>query len=318
MRAATLAMLAIPIVIASSAGSVRAADDPSVIASPVAAPPVAAPATALPRIWALGPARAISHSSSASRDTFLLVMQVVPRRLLTAGGDAGIVGVRAAGMSWRLGFQGMLELESEGLVQGFTGTPQGDVNFWRGVYGYSLAWSLDRLAARWLGEGGALEATLSGRHESEHRTASNEGGASPDYGDRPHVGNFVMLDLAARLRLGVVDLVARLQHQLFFPGSGYTHGPGADLHARWRALGWLHPFVSLFGEYRWGAVDTRPVAAGARYPDAWLARLLLGVMIPSPAGDIHVYLAGDIGHRKGLAVFTREATLGAGVRLAFW
>jgi len=27
---------------------------------------------------------------------------------------------------------------------------------------------------------------------------------------------------------------------------------------------------------------------------------------------------GDVGNRKGLPVFTREATIGYGVRLAFW
>lgn len=266
------------------------------------------------KIWSLGPARAISHSSSASRDTFVMAMHVVPRAILTAGAELGLFALRGAGMTWRLGFHGMFEIYSKEKTTSFAGYPISDIHFYRGVGGYSLAWSLDRLTQRWLGPGSALETTLTVRHESEHYTGSNEGGEGLDYGDFPYAGDFIMLDLAARWRLGKWDLLARLQHKFFFPGrSAYTHGPGADLHVRWRALRGLNPFVSIFAEYTRGARR----AGRPRYPDAYLVRCLFGVIIPSPLGGIYLYLSGDVGHRKGLAAYTEEATFGLGFRIAF-
>jgi len=46
-------------------------------------------------------------------------------------------------------------------------------------------------------------------------------------------------------------------------------------------------------------------------------RGLLDIAIPGALGDLMVFASGDVGHRKGLAAYTREATLGFGVRLAF-
>ena len=268
----------------------------------------AAPASAA-ELDLLGPARAISHSSSASRDTFALSLLALPHRVLSGGGDFGVLSLSARGLTLRLGVQAMMELESEGEVTGFDGMPVADIHFWRGVWGYSAALSLDDLATRWLGARGALEATFSLRHESEHYTGSNEGGDAIDYSDRPHVGNFAMLDLAARVPVGDVDLVARLQEKQFLGGGGYRLGPGFDLHARWRRWPRLHPFASLFGELLVGR---------DRYPDDRLLRGLLGVILPSRAGDIYLFLSADVGNRKGLAVTTEERTLGLGVRFAFY
>jgi hypothetical protein len=266
-------------------------------------------------IWFLGAAREISHSTSASRDTPAPTMTIAPRPILTGGADFSVFCLRWGGMTWRLGFLGMLELESETEIGGFNGSPVGDIHFWRGVYGYGLAFSPDRLAERWLGPGSALEITLSGRHESEHYTGSNAGGDGIDYGDRPHIGNFVMPDLAMRWRVGPVDMILRLQHKFFLPGgSAYTHGPGGDLIVRWRLWEYIHPFLSVFGEYLLGT-DVEPYG---RFPDAYLVRGLLGIIVPSGYGDLYVYLSGDVGHRKGLAVFTEEATLGFGIRAAFF
>lgn len=262
----------------------------------------------------LGPAREISHSSSASRDTFVLGMAIFPRPVLTAGGDFSFLSFRFSGMTWRLGFQGMLELESQGKTQAFQGTPSGDIHYWRGVYGYSIAVSLDRVARRYLGTGSALEAAVSGRHESEHYTGSNDGGPGTDYSDRPHIGNFIMLDFAIRYRIRRVDLIGRVQHKFFLPDAGYTHGPGGDLAVRWRLCRWVHPFASFFGEYLFGATYFGPT----RYPDAYLLRGLAGVILPSRFGDLYIYMSGDVGHRKGLAVYTEEATLGGGLRVAFY
>jgi hypothetical protein len=262
----------------------------------------------------LGPAREISHSSSASRDTFVLGLMVAPRPVLTAAGDFSLLSFRFAGLTLRMGFHGMLELESHDKTNKFTGLPSADIHFWRGVWGYSLALSLDRLARRYLGRGSALEGAISLRHESEHYTGSNDGGEGTDYSDVPHIGNFIMLDFAVRYRIRSVDLIARLQHKFFLPESGYTHGPGGDLVARWRLNKWVHPFASFFGEYLFGAKHF----GSTKFPDNYLVRGMLGVILPSRYGDLYIFMSGDVGHRKGLAVYTEEATLGGGVRVAFY
>jgi hypothetical protein len=249
---------------------------------------------------ALGPARAISHSSSASRDTFVLGIVAAPRPVLSGGGELAVVSLAWDDLTLRLGGHGMLELESEGETRSILPFPQGDTRFWRGVWGYSAALSYRD----------AFEVTLTARHESEHYTGSNSGDAGTDYGDVKLVGDLIMVDAAARRSLGPLELSARLQHKQFLPGrSGYAFGPGADLHVRWRRLPSLHPFGSLFGEYLVGA---------GRYPGAYLVRALAGVIVPSRHGDLYLFLSGDAGHRKGLAVLTEEATLGLGVRFAFF
>jgi len=40
------------------------------------------------------------------------------------------------------------------------------------------------------------------------------------------------------------------------------------------------------------------------------------VALPSKLGAVAIYLSADVGHRRGLMVFTEEASLGVGVRLA--
>jgi hypothetical protein len=241
-------------------------------------------------------------------------MLLFPRPVLAGGGDFSVFGLRAVGVSWRLGFFGMLELESDAETADFTGTPQGDIRYWRGLYGYSISSSLDRLAEEWLGEGSALELTLSFRHESEHYTGSNDGDEGTDYSDTAHIGNFWMPDLAVRWRVGSVLLIARYQHKIFMADGCYTHGPGADLTVRWHLWDYVHPYLSVFGEYLFGA-DRADVG---RIPDNYLVRGHMGLIVPSAYGDLYVFLSADVGHRKGLAVYTEETTLGGGVQVAFF
>jgi hypothetical protein len=278
-------------------------------------PGAAAAETAAPglAVTLLGPARAISRSDSASRDTAVLGMMALPRAVLTGGGDFALVRVALAGMSFRLGLFAMFELESDAESDGASfgfGFPQGDIRFWRGVVGYSLAASFDSFAQSRCGRRCALEATLSLRHESEHYTGSNSGDPGTDFRHVPHIGDFVMPDAALRLPLGELDLVARAQLKVFLPRrSGYRLGPGGDLGARWRRWERVHPFSSVFAEYLTG---------DGAFPDAFLVRNLTGVVLPSDHGDLYLFLSADVGHRKGLAVYTREATLGLGARAAFY
>lgn len=268
----------------------------------------AGPAAAV-EVETLGPSRAISHSSSASRDTGILGVVVVPRPILSGGGDFALVSIRMPSFTLRLGAFGMLELESEGETDSYFPRPAADTRFWRGLWGYAAALSFDGLAERWCG-GCALEAALTWRHESEHYTGSNDGDRGTDYSAVPHIGDFIMADVAARRGFGAVELTARAQHKYFIHGNGgYSQGPGGDLVVRWRRWPRVHPFASAFGEYLYGTDGT---------PDAYLARAFIGVILPSRHGDLYVFAIGDVGHRKGLAVFTEEATVGFGLRFAFW
>ena len=49
-----------------------------------------------------------------------------------------------------------------------------------------------------------------------------------------------------------------------------------------------------------------------------LTQCLAGAALPSRAGELHLFLSADVGHRRGLAVYTEERTLGAGIRISFF
>lgn len=276
---------------------------------------VAAPAEAQDdsgRVSFLGWAREIPRSHSASRDAPAFNWMLLPRGVRTAAGEFALVTIPTADVTVRTGFYGLIELEASREPESFEeAIAQGGIEFWRGAYGYHVATSFDSWA-RGLCARCGIEAALLFRHESQHYTGSNSGGEGKDYSDRPLVGDFVQLDAA--LRWGVEDwlLVGRVQHAVFIPGrSGYSQGPGIDLYASFEPWERLHFFASGYAEYRFGAE-----VEGRAYPDAYLVRGFLGMALPSSVGDILVYFSGDVGHRKGLAVYTEERTLGFGIRLA--
>lgn len=260
----------------------------------------------------LGAGREIPRSLSASRDAPAFAIGVLPRATTTASGEFALLVIPARAFTMRSGFYGLLELESDSQTETvLNGAPTGDVRFWRGSYGYYGATSWTSLARR-LCDGCALETTLMFRHESEHYTGSNLGDPGIDYSDRPHFGDAMVLDAAIARDLGKWLLSARVQNGFFLPNrSAYTRGPGADLQIRYRAFPKLHLVASGYAEYLFGA-DTR----GYRFPDAYLVRGIGGVALPSDLGDVLVYLSADVGHRKGLAAYSEEATVGFGVRLA--
>lgn len=292
-------------------GSARAADGPP------------RPLELLP-----GASRAISHGASASRDTALLGYQLTPYSVLTAGTDLGLVALRAPWLSFRVGYFGMLEIESSRPFRAAGKTfgpvlPIEDIDTWRGLQGLSFALSFDRLARRHLGRRGALELALSFRHESEHFTGTTDGDAPRDR-DVPHIGDFVMPDLAARIPLGRVDLELRAQEKVFLPvDTGRANGRrrlyrlalGGDAVVRWRLLPGLHPFTSTFAE--WVAGGFAPLDGGGegRVPDAYLLRNLTGVILPGRFGEIQLFTSLSVGHGKGLHVFREELLLGWGVRV---
>jgi hypothetical protein len=263
-----------------------------------------------------GDARIISHSASASRDTALIAYQVLPRVAVTTGGDVGFFGFRFAEMELRLGLFGMFELETAGPEPlNFLTVPAGTY-LWRGLLGYSLAFSMEGFASRLLGQRGELEATLSFRHESEHYTGS-AAVVEPLFQGVPHIGDFLMLDLAMRKAVNRLDIELRVQNKFFLPTSSdaYSFGPGADFILRFHAGEWLFPFWSVFGEYLFAK---RTAGAREAFEDNFLVRTLLGVLVAGKRADLQVYMAADMGHGKGLLSYDKEIRIGWGIRVVLF
>lgn len=255
--------------------------------------------------------RAIPFSRSASRDAPGFALATAPRGVLTAAGEFGFVAYQGHGLTLRPGFYGLLELEGNG-DPGFNVWPSQQIHFWRGAYAFQASLAFDDLGHR-LCSRCAFEFTFRLRHESEHYTGANSGGSAIDYSDRPIIGDAVVFDVATALWRGHWLLIIRALDDFFLPGrSSYGQGPGLDLHLRYAAWRGIHPFFSGYAEYLFGT------ERGDRsYPDAYLVRGLLGIALPGSLGDLMVFATGDVGHRKGLAAYSEEATLGFGVRLAF-
>jgi hypothetical protein len=254
--------------------------------------------------------RAIPFSRSASRDAPGFALAMAPRGMHTAAGEFGFVVYQGHGLTLRPGFYGLLELE--GNQQTGFGFWSQQIHFWRGAYSLQASLAFDDIGHR-LCSRCALEFTLRARHESEHYTGVNSGGSAIDYSDRPLIGDAAVFDVATALWRGHWLLIIRALDDFFLPGrSSYSRGPGLDLHLRYAAWRRIHPFFSGYAEYLFGT------ERGDRsYPDAYLVRGLLGIALPGSLGDLMVFVTGDVGHRKGLAAYAEEATLGFGVRLAF-
>jgi hypothetical protein len=282
----------------------------AIVALALAAVPTAARAD---DAWSwLGPARRIARGWSASRDTPALALTILPRDVRTAGGELAFFTLPRRSLTLRFGFAGLIELESDGATTGFDVFPRASgAILWRGSYAWVVAASLDRLGAR-MCTGCALEVAGQFRHESQHYTGSNHGDPGMDVTDQPFVGDDVIVDVALVRDRGGWRTAARLTGMLYLPErSSYAGGAALDLHARWTGHRRAQPFVSAYVEYQRGD-DLR----GRAFPDSYLVRGLAGVALPSALGDTMLYLAADVGHRKGIRGLTEEATLGVGVRLA--
>jgi hypothetical protein len=275
-------------------------------------PPPGEPAAAPERhIEVLGFARAIPRSRSASRDAPGFGVMMAPRGIRTASAEFAVVTIPAGPLTIRPGFYGLIELEGDRDSAEFTLWPSQEIHFWRASYALPVAVSFDSWAQALCGRC-MLEASIQFRHESEHYTGHNGGGAARDYADRPIYGDAIGLDAAASLRRGDFMMLSRLAVDLFLPArSSYSVGPSVDVHVRYVAWRGPQPFFSGYAQYREGTETSR-----YGYPSAYLLRGLLGVAFTSSLGDVMLFASGDVGHRMGLAAYTREATLGFGVRLA--
>jgi len=259
--------------------------------------------------------REISRSWSASRDTPVMDLAVLPRPVHRVGGDLALLTLSFRNWTVRSGVAAFLELEFDGETDRFHSGPWPGASsgqmLWRGSYEFFAAVTPRELGTL-LCPSCRVELTLGYRHESQHYTGSNHGGEGTDASDQPYVGDGFVFDIAASRRAGAWYLAQRLLATGYLPDvSSYSAGFGADLHARWMPWVHAHPFVSAYGEYRFG-----DELVGRDYPDAYRVRSLVGLALPSSLGDVMLYLSGDIGHRYGLRILTEEATLGFGIRLA--
>jgi hypothetical protein len=266
--------------------------------------------------WLPGDARQVSHACSASRDTAALEAIVAPRFSVTLGSEFALIAWRPAGFTLRAGTLALFGLESRTPSRQLFPAPGGDSDLWRGILGYELALSFDRLATDALGRHGALEIAAGYYHESEHHTASNDPvvpGAPPDDPDlrgRPQIGNFLAADLAARFQVDSLELILRHQSKLFVNGeptavTPFRAGTGDELVFQLHGvLPGLTPFWSTAAE----------VLIATDRPPARYFRSLVGISLPGIRGELRLYASYDAGAEKGLLIPDRQHTAGAGLR----
>jgi hypothetical protein len=233
---------------------------------------------------------------------------------VTFGTEFGIVRYRPGPVSLRLGLFTLFNLESRTKAKHFFPAPGGDSDLWRGILGYELSCSFDKLAHH-LGERGGLELALGYYHESEHHSASNgvlPEGSPPDHPELrglPQMNNYAMLDGAVRTSWRKIELVSRLQGKLFLNGSAtqrepFRFGVGGDLIIRARHFESVQPFWANFGEVLGSPVQ--------RDGNTW--RSLLGVVFPGFFGELSVYLSLTVGAGKGMLIPVHDTDFGGGLK----
>ncbi len=262
-----------------------------------------------------GDARAISHATSASRDTALLEAIVAPRLSVTLGSEFGLFALTRRNLSMRMGLFALLGIESRTPTTQFFPAPGGDSSLWRGLLGYELTFSALELARSLLGERGGAELALGYYHESDHHTAGNdpvEPGDKPEHPGlrgRPQIGNFVMADLALRGEVAKLGWMVREQNKLFTNGAvdaqePYRFGIGGDLLVRGLHHPMFQPFSATFAE----------VLSSSLRKDARSLRSLLGVAIVGEYGELSAYLSFETGAQKGLLLIEERTAFGGGLR----
>lgn len=259
-----------------------------------------------------GSARAIPQGLSASRDAAAFSILITPYTVIAAGGDLSILTFHFRKVSLRLGLYGSIELESsvpyniaeDGLIGVF---PVANTALWRGLNGGSVGLSFDEWARR-RSSRAALEIVLSFRHESEHFSGPGDG--EPRWLEVPHIGDFLMPEVAVRLPVGPVDFELRLQLKAFLH-TRYIVGPGVDAIIRWRAHRRVHPFLSTFFEYLIGGERQD----GTDVWDVYLLRAHLGVSFPGRVGDVQLFLSLAQGHGKGVNAALESFRFGGGLRM---
>jgi hypothetical protein len=268
-----------------------------------------------------GNARAISHALSASRDNATPGYDFTPRQVQRGGLDFAFLGYKFPRHTLRLGFFGLMEIQSDEENPEPWLLGRQNVSIWRGVWGFSSALSFDSFAQKHWGERANVEFAVDVRHESSHCTY----GWMWDYEDVPDVGNFIMPEIAVRYPWQRFDIDLRYQYKHFFEvietagfeqcDEAYRSGIGGDFVVRYHSDRRLDPFASTFYEYAWGNRTQRYVSVYVPTPDFYLFRQLAGVIIKGKAANLHLYTSWSIGHDKGLLAFHEDRLWGWGIRI---
>jgi hypothetical protein len=135
--------------------------------------------------------------------------------------------------------------------------------------------------------------------------------------EAPNIGDFFMPDAAARKAVGPVDIEMRIQAKLFLPDQAYSWGPGADLIFVWRALDWLHPMFSAFGEYLFGRTMSRG-GEDQDIKDNYAIRGIVGLLFPGKTADLQLVMTASAGCGKGLLAYEKHMNLGWALRIGFF
>ena len=266
--------------------------------------------------WLPGEAREVSRSSSASRDTAAVEAIVAPRFSVTLGSEFALVAWQTSDFTLRGGVLALFGLESRTRSKRLFPAPGGDSNLWRGILGYEIAASFDRIASEALGKHGALELSVGYYHESDHHTASNEliaVDAIPDHPDlrgRPEIGNYLSADFASRFALGPLMVILRQQAKLFVNGAAtpalpFRAGTSTEVTLQLhQALGAAIPFLATAGEELFAT----------ERPSVRNVRSQLGVALPGLSGELRLYASYDAGAERGLLITEQQHTFGGGFR----
>lgn len=250
--------------------------------------------------WLPGGARLIARTTSASRDTPALEYAFGPKAQGSLGTEFGILEKQWQEMSLRFGMYGMVALENDTEEIIF---PR---EYWRGLVGFSLAYSPDALARAWFGEGSAIELGVVFGHESDHRTDAPKNLNELAYSLYGQL-NFLQHDIALRVPMGEFgDVSIRFSDRLF-AGSGYSHAPSFDLNLRFRPLEWLNPVVAIFGEHYFATEGGQ---------DCYFGRAMTGIAFVGVFGELTPFASFDAGCRKGLLFERREGAISGGFRYA--
>jgi hypothetical protein len=251
--------------------------------------------------WLPGAAREIPRTRSAGRDAPVFEYAYGPAAQSSLGGEWAWLLVEGGGVTFRLGSYGMIGMENVEKKAPFP--PGGEL--WRGMAGASAAVSLDAVARRALGEGGALEVALLFGHESGH--GDLDAPREPD--DLPvwKGMQFLQPDAAVRIPLvRMLHLELRAQCRLFVHGP-LLASPAAGVVLRWSAKPWLVPMAAAFAE----GLFARPA-----YDDGYSVRVMAGIAFPGKAGEVTLYGAFEAGNGRGLLVNRQQMRWTVALRYA--
>lgn len=282
------------------------------------------PAAATP-LWMPGAARALTRSSSASRQVAVTEYAYGPRAHASVGGEVGLLELRGQRTALRLGALGMFAVDD-----GSSRSVLPQTELYRDLEGISAALALPRAGATLFGKGALLELGLVVVHEGAHAAS---GYAVPDpyrTTDIPFGGGgwFLGPDVALRVGCGSrCTLVTRFQDRIFmnalplavgqraasdvvadFLAEGLVQAPGAELTLRWRLGDLVRPTLSVFGE----ELYSHDSSAG----NGVFARVMAGPALQGRAGELWPFVSFDAGNGPGLLINRREVRLAVGVRYA--